>query len=152
MNRRELFRLCISVSLAATGPFLAIGRAKDKHGKHGWKHGRGGDDDRDDDDHRHGHGDRPRYFREEDHVYLRQYYGGPADLPPGLRKKYYRTGKLPPGWQKRFRPFPVVVVERLPPLPAYCDRGYVDGYAVVYDRRTRVILDVIDLIDAATGR
>lgn len=110
--------------------------------------GHGHDDDRE--DRREG---RDRYFRAEDAVLLRQYYGGGVEnLPPGLRKKYYRTGKLPPGWEKRFRPFPPELVQRLPPLPAYCDRGYVDGYAVVYDRRTRVILDVLDIIGAARGR
>ncbi len=135
MNRRTFFEVGFAVIGGGTAPLAA---KNDKH-KHKGKDG-------------HGNGKRGPYFRLEDAGYLREYYGGPVDLPPGLRKKYYRTGKLPPGWEKRFRPFPVVVIERLPPPPPYCDRGYVDGYAVVYDRRTRIILDVIDLIDAATGR
>jgi len=32
-----------------------------------------------------------------------------------------------------------------------CERGCVDGFAVVYDRRSRVILDVVDLINVASG-
>jgi hypothetical protein len=44
------------------------------------------------------------------------------------------------------------MIQRLPPPPPYCERGYVDGYAVVYDRRTRVILDVLDIMNVATGR
>ena len=95
------------------------------------------------------HGD--AYFRQEDAVYLRQYYTGPSNLPPGLRKKYYKTGTLPPGWEKKFQPFPPALVQRLPPPPPDCDRGYIDGVAVVYDRRTRVILDVLDIINVATG-
>jgi hypothetical protein len=83
-------------------------------------------------------------------ILLRRYYDGPRDLPPGLRKKYYRMGQLPPGWQKRIRPFPPAVIQRLPPAPPYCDRGYVDGYAVIYDRKTRVIVDVIDIVNAVT--
>lgn len=116
------------------------------HGKH----------DRDDDqqeqsDHGNPHG-QGRYFRDSDYGVLRQYYSGPTNLPPGLRKKYYRTGTLPPGWEKRFQPMPPVVVQQLPPVPEYCERGYVDGYAVVYDKRTRIIIDTVDLIGALTGR
>lgn len=152
MNRRTFFGFGFSV--LAGGTLLLVAKDKDKdekYNKHGKKHGRR-DDDEGDDDHERGNGHRDGYFRQEDDVYLRQYYSGPRDLPPGLRKKYYRTGKLPPGWEKRFRPFPPALILRLPPLPAYYDRGYVDGVAVVYDRRTRVILDVIDLINVATGR
>lgn len=91
-----------------------------------------------------------QYFRPEDRILLSRYYPVQT-LPPGLRKKYARTGTLPPGWQKRLHPLPVAVVQRLPPLPPNCDRGYVDGYAVVYNRTTRVILDSVDLIGALTG-
>jgi hypothetical protein len=139
MNRRGFFGVGFSVLTAGIVPLVAKDH-DDKHQKHGKKHGQNGN----------GHGG--NYFREEDAVYLRQYYGGPVNLPPGLRKKYYRTGKLPPGWEKRFRPLPPVMIERLPPPPPYCERGYVDGYAVVYDRRTRIIVDVMDIISAATGR
>ena len=90
-------------------------------------------------------------FRGSDYVVLQQHYGGPRNLPPGLRKKYYRTGTLPPGWEKRFQPMPVVVVQQLPPIPVYYQRGYIDGYAVVYDRRTRIIIDSVDLIGAVSG-
>jgi len=92
------------------------------------------------------------YFRHEDLGPIAQYYGGPRNLPPGLRKKYYRTGALPPGWQKKMRPFPPELVRRLPPQPPNCEFGYIDGVAVVYDRKTRIILDSIDLIGAAMGR
>jgi hypothetical protein len=98
-------------------------------------------------------GDREsRYFRHEDYGPIAQYYGGPKNLPPGLRKKYYRTGSLPPGWQKKMRAFPPELVRQLPPPPPNCEFGYIDGMAVVYDRRTRIILDSIDLISAAMGR
>jgi len=135
LNRRTLFKFGISALAGGTASLLAKkDDDDDKHDKHGKKHGK-----------------KDGYFRQEDTVYLRQYYSGPRDLPPGLRKKYYKTGKLPPGWEKRFRPFPPELVQRLPPPPPYCERGYVDGVAVVYDRRTRVILDVLDLINVATG-
>lgn len=137
MNRRRLFAFGWYALARAALPLPARG---DDHGQ-----GKGKDKGK-------GKGHGNRYFRDGDAVYLRQYYSGPVDLPPGLRKKYYRTGQLPPGWEKGFRPFPAALVQRLPPPPPYCERGYVDGYAVVYDRRTRIIVDIVDLIAAATGR
>jgi hypothetical protein len=118
----------------------------DRHEKHGGKHDHGDDDEPREDDHGHDNHHQHRYFRSGDAACLRQYYTGPIDLPPGLRKKYYRTGTLPPGWEKRFRALPPVVVQQLPPPPPNCERGYMDGYAVVYDRRTRVIVDILDVL------
>jgi hypothetical protein len=54
------------------------------------------------------------------------------NLPPGLQKKYARTGQLPPGWQKKMAPMPVVVERRLPPLPVGYHRGVFEGHAVIY--------------------
>jgi hypothetical protein len=68
-----------------------------------------------------------------------------------LRKKYFRTATLPPGWQKKLRPFPPELVRVLPPPPPNCERGYIDGVAVVYDRRTRIIVDSLDILSAIAG-
>jgi hypothetical protein len=77
---------------------------------------------------------------------IREYYGAnPASLPPGLQKKLARTGSLPPGWEKRFRPFPPHIEVNLGPLCANCGRGVIDGCAVIYDKRTRIILDIVQL-------
>jgi hypothetical protein len=77
---------------------------------------------------------------------LRDYYRvNRVTLPPGLQKKYQRTGTLPPGWQKKMASFPAVVESRLPPLCSYCGRGVIDGHGVIYDKRTRIILDVVQL-------
>jgi hypothetical protein len=149
MDRRTFVRFGFSVLTGSiTLPLLARDHDGDKHGK---KHDQG-EDDGGEGEHEHGKGHRDSYFQRGDALYLHEYYGGPVDLPSGVRKKYYRTGKLPPGWEKRFRPFPPAVIERLPPTPPYYDRGYLDGYAVVYDRRTRVIVDLVDLLNVATGR
>lgn len=117
-------------------------------------HGKGNKHDRDDapEQQEMKHQGQGHYFRDSDYGLIRQYYSGPTNLPPGLRKKYARTGTLPPGWQKRFQPMPPVLIQQLPPIPAYCERGYLDGQAIVYDRRTRVILDSVDLISALSGR
>jgi hypothetical protein len=133
------------------GSALPLSAGDQDGNKHGKKHG-GGEENRGEGKHEHGHIHRDGYFRPGDESYLHDYYREPANLPPGLRKKYYRTGTLPPGWEKRFRPFPPAVIARLPPTPAYYDRGYVDGYAVVFDRRTRLIVDLVDLANLAAGR
>jgi hypothetical protein len=135
-------------------------------GNHGHGHDKG---DGDDQDHGKGNGhgndkgngngnanghykhQQQRYFRDQDSSYLVRYYDGPRNLPPGLRKKYYRNGTLPPGWQSRFRPLPPAALVQLPPVPYGYERGYYDGYAVVVDPRTRVIVDVVDIVGALSG-
>ena len=65
-------------------------------------------------------------------------------LPPGLAKKYARTGQLPPGWQKKMEPIPVVVERQLSPLPLGHRRGVIDGVAVIYNSGG-LIIDVARL-------
>jgi hypothetical protein len=138
MHRRKLF--AIVFSLIPLSCLVSNADAYfDKHQGKGKE--KGEPDDKSDD---------TRYFRREDYATIARYYTGPRNLPPGLRKKYYRTGTLPPGWQKKLQPFPPELVRQLPPPPPNCDRGYIDGVTVVYDRTTRVILDSIDLIGAVT--
>lgn len=110
----------------------------------------------DDDDHwkKHGHGDYDDdrghdhgggcYFRPQDTRVVVDYYSARyRDLPPGLRKKYYRTGQLPPGWERRIEPVPMVVERQLPPLPPDYRRGFIDGNVVVYAPRTGIMIDVV---------
>ena len=135
--RAMLLLLAAGLTVPAIQPALAGDR--DGHGKH-WKDREDRDEDQDE-----GHYRRRGYqghcFRSEDIRVIYEYYH-PRDLPPGLKKKYYRTGQLPPGWQKKMRPFPYEIEQHLPPLPDGCERGYMDGYAVVYQPRTRVIVDI----------
>src|SRR5437879_1015352 len=63
------------------------------------------EDDRRDADHR----GETCYFHPYDVQVISEYYAPRyRALPPGLQKKYYRTGHLPPGWEKRIEPIPVV--------------------------------------------
>ena len=64
------------------------------------------------------------------------------NLPPGLRKKVARGGALPPGWQKKYEPFPDGLERRLARLAPEYRRGVFDGHAVIYDRRSNVVVDV----------
>jgi hypothetical protein len=99
-------------------------------------------------DSKHGqkHHDESCYFRREDARVIREYYEPRyRSLPPGIAKKYYRTGHLPPGWEKKMEPLPVVVERELMPLPPGYRRGYIDGAVVVYSPATRVMIDVMAL-------
>ncbi len=95
-------------------------------------------------------------FSGSDRELIQQYvHGLPADrlppglakrggaLPPGLEKQFRKNGTLPPGLQKKLTAFPPDLEHRLPPLAADLDRVFVEGRAVIYNRNTRLILDVI---------
>jgi hypothetical protein len=129
----RFFTPLLIITLAGTMFSAAV--AKD-HGKHG----REVEFDRE-----HHEKYRDACFTEEHVRIIREYYH-PRSLPPGLEKKLYRTGHLPPGWERRIRPFPVVIEQRLPPVCAGCVRGYMDGYAIVYQPQSRLIIDVHALI------
>jgi hypothetical protein len=74
---------------------------------------------------------------------IREYYGPRyRNLPPGLQKKYRRTGQLPPGWQKKMEPFSPAVERQLTVLPGGYQRGVIDGHAIIYNPRTQVIVDL----------
>lgn len=85
---------------------------------------------------------RDGYFRDRDVVVIREYYRPSyRPLPPGLQKRYNRSGYLPPGWAKRMRPLPVYVERDMVRVPRGYHRGVIDGRVVVYDDRG-FILDI----------
>ena len=74
---------------------------------------------------------------------IRGYYGTRFQgLPPGLQKKYRRTGQLPPGWRKKMEPLPTAIERQLEVLPPEYSRGVIDGHAVIYKPGTQVIFDI----------
>jgi hypothetical protein len=86
-------------------------------------------------------------FRPTDVHLIQQYYvTHPVSLPPGLQKKLAKGKPLPPGWQKKLQPFAPHIDVRLGPPCAYCGRGVVNGYGVIYDKKTAIILDVVQLV------
>ena len=81
-------------------------------------------------------------FSSHDVQIIREHYAPQyRNLPPGLQKKYARTGKLPPGWQKKMAPLPVEVERQLVVLPGGYRRGVIDGHAVIYKPGTSIIID-----------
>jgi hypothetical protein len=110
---------------------------REKHWKH---HDRDDDDDRDEDL-------RPGCYMGARDVWIVSDYYAPRyrTLPPGLQKKLYRTGHLPPGWERKLELLPPVVEQRLVPIPGSYRRGIIDGYVVIYEPRTRIVIDVAPL-------
>ena len=72
-------------------------------------------------------------------IIRRHYVPKYRQLPPGLRKKYQRTGQLPPGWQKKMEPFPATLERECAPLPAGYRRGVFDAHAVIYNSHGTII-------------
>jgi hypothetical protein len=68
-----------------------------------------------------------------------------GDLPPGLEKHLRKKGHLPPGLQKKVTALPLDLEGRLHPLEPGLRRGFLEGRAVIYNRKTAVVLDVLDL-------
>jgi hypothetical protein len=84
----------------------------------------------------------PIVFSNGDRRIVREYYEPRSRrLPPGLQKKYNRTGHLPPGWQRKIQPLPSAVERRLMVLPREYRRGIIDDRAVIYAPRTGRVID-----------
>jgi hypothetical protein len=134
----RLLTYVILSALLLNGPTWAKHWHEDKD--HWNKHGKHDDDDDRDFDH---HAGNCRFQPVEVRV-IREYYAPRyRDLPPGLQKKLYRTGHLPPGWERRIEPVPVIIEQRLVPVPVGYRRGFIDGYVVMYSPRTQVIVDIV---------
>ena len=85
-------------------------------------------------------------FGTNDISVIKQYYGAhPVSLPPGLQKKLARGKPLPPGWQKKLNAFPPHIEARLGPPCGSCGRGVIDGYGVIFDKKTAIIMDIAQL-------
>jgi hypothetical protein len=132
MRRMITLFLCIGlVTMMADDKGKGNGKGKGNHGKSG--------------------GSSPTVvnvsFGTNDVRVIQQYYGAhPAGLPPGLQKKLARGKPLPPGWQKKLQPFPSDVDVRLGTSCGYCGRGVIDGYGVIYDKKTAIIMDIVQLV------
>lgn len=112
--------------------------------------------------------DKRRHFSHDDQRLIRDYYQRhqyeqpgepPKSLPPGLQKKYERTGQLPPGWQKKVhrgevlpvdiyrygREVPYDLRRQLPIGPVGSKILEIEGKIIRVMEGSRMILDVFDL-------
>lgn len=65
----------------------------------------------------------------------------------GHRPTFHAGHPVPQGYRHYITPAPIVVREHLPPPPPGYTIGYYQGYTVVYDPTTFMILTVIDLLN-----
>jgi hypothetical protein len=88
-------------------------------------------------------------FRQEDRDHFYSHYRNDADHWKGKKRPVFVRGEAIP------RGYTVQAVPRsywqdVPPPPPGYQYGYSDGYVVAYDPATRVVADVLDLVNAAT--
>jgi hypothetical protein len=94
----------------------------------------------------------PQFSRAEQNT-VRSYYD---NLPPGLAKKYRRTGTLPPGWEQKVRPGQILPPEYLkiavplpPELRESLDPGPVGSTVIrLHDRILRIHEKSHEILDS----
>lgn len=69
-----------------------------------------------------------------------------GSLPPGLEKQLRRKGHLPPGLEKKISPLPHELEHRLPRLEPGLHRGLIGGKAIIYNSKTRAIIDIFSVL------
>ena len=91
---------------------------------------------------------RPNYqFRSQDTGRLRQYYqGGFGRIDRRHRPRFNRGGYVPRTYWGDFQPVPASLIGYLPAVPPGYAIGYYDGYVVVYDPSTYLIVSVLDIL------
>ena len=125
-----VFALGISLSAAPALSFAIAPQHHDDQGDHG----------------NHGHED--YHFRAQDRGHLQQHYSRMHEhVDRSHRWHFERGSRLPGDWHSRMRPLPREDIRLLPPPPPGYVFGYYDGYAVVYNPATLVVLDALDLLN-----
>lgn len=97
---------------------------------------------------RHDHDDRGRYRHDDGRrghveVHYRRDYRGHVYAH---QTAFYRGRAVPVGYRHAIQPVPVAYRYRVPQAPRGYRVGYYQGYSVVYDPGTFLILSVIDLL------
>jgi DNA mismatch repair ATPase MutL len=86
------------------------------------------------------------HFKGDEKAKLRSSYHDINRIDRSHRVTITREQVLPVEVRTRIEPVPVEVVSYLPPPPEGYLFGFVDGYCVVYDPNTFLVVDVIDLL------
>jgi len=133
---KRLIWLTVAGVIIVTAP---LGADHDKHKGKGKKHGKEHSRDEDRRDGRNSVNVVVVWGPRDVEVVRAHYAPRYRNLPPGLAKKYARTGQLPPGWQKKMEPFPPELERHCAPLPTGYRRGVIDAHAVIYNERGTII-------------
>lgn len=97
-------------------------------------------------------GQAKKYFRDENRGNFYRYYHQDTDRWRGRNRPMFVPGQvIAPGYAMRVVPRSVWVNVVAAP-PAGYQYGYYGGYVVAYNPTTRIIADVLDLVDASRGR
>ena len=97
-------------------------------------------------------GQAKKYFRAENRDSFYRYYHQDTDRWRDRRRPGFVVGQvITPGYSVRVVPRSVWVNVVAPPPPGY-QYGYCGGYVVAYNPTTRIVADVLDLVDASRGR
>ncbi|RZU43710.1 hypothetical protein [Edaphobacter modestus] len=90
-------------------------------------------------------------FRQNDRSHFYSHYRHDADHWKGKKRPMFVRGQaLPRGYT--IQPVPRSYWQGVPPPPPGYQYGYSDGYVVAYDPMTRIVADVMDLVNAAVSR
>ena len=107
-------------------------------------------------DNRGQHEDKADYrFRSEDKDKFRSHYqSNIRQMQKNPDKRHHiRAGEqLPNDYRSRLKWVPASYYRNVPPPPRGYQFGYYDGYVVAYNPTTRIVADVLDLVDAAVRR
>lgn len=91
-------------------------------------------------------------FRDQDGARFYAHYRGDVDRWRGHRRPVFVPGQ-PIAIEYAIRTVPQAYwVSDVPPPPPGCRYGYYRGYVVAYDPATRIVADVLDLVNVAISR
>jgi Ni/Co efflux regulator RcnB len=86
-------------------------------------------------------------FRDQDRAQLQAHYKKSIGHVDRNHRPHFEPGKpIPAAYRGGITPAPVSVRRRLPPPPDGYTVGYYQGYTVVYDPATQIVLSVLDLL------
>ncbi|KFZ39037.1 hypothetical protein HR45_01170 [Shewanella mangrovi] len=80
------------------------------------------------------------------HVMQKHYHRILGKVDRHRRPKFNQGEVIPDRYRPYITPAPQTLVHRLTDLPRGCDVGYYQGYTVVYDPKTFVIVSLVDLL------
>lgn len=87
------------------------------------------------------------HFRQQDAAKLRQHYQAQlAHVDRANRPHVVSGGTIPTTYVTYIQPVPQDVIVYVEPPPPGYEIGFLDGYIIVYDPNTFLVLDVIDLL------
>jgi Ni/Co efflux regulator RcnB len=97
-------------------------------------------------DHRDQHGN-DYSFSQNDRAQLQKHYQKSLGKVDRSRRPRFEAGReIPKAYRGSITQAPVSLRRRLPPPPTGYTLGYYQGYAVVYDPRTQIVLSILDLL------